>query len=96
MRKNRSLERSLQMFGNNLRTARIRRRITQKDAATRAGMDVKTLRRIERGDPHVSIGKVAFLIFFLGLGTPLKTLAEPDAYLLDIRETPLPKRARRF
>lgn len=95
MRRNRSLEVSLQVFGDNLRTARVRRRITQKDAAERAGIDVKTLRRIERGDPHVGIGKVAVLVFSLGLGAPLGKLAEVDAFLLSIRETPLPKRARR-
>ena len=45
-------------LGAALRTARIRRRLTQAQMAGRTGTGVATIQRMERGDAGVSLGTV--------------------------------------
>jgi transcriptional regulator with XRE-family HTH domain len=54
-------------LGNHVRVARTRRRLTSKDTADRIGVSVPTLRRLERGDPTVSLGTFASALWLLGL-----------------------------
>ncbi|HMG10831.1 MAG TPA: hypothetical protein VK609_20105, partial [Mucilaginibacter sp.] len=46
----------LGLFGENLKLARRRRRLTGLRGAERAGIDRGTLRKVEREDPSVSLG----------------------------------------
>lgn len=56
-----------------------------------------TLIRIEKGDPRVSIGSYAAVLFVLGMIDKLGDLADPgrDAVGLQLEEEQLPKRIRR-
>ena len=45
----------LKQFGENLRLARLRRNITAKLEAERAGISIATLAKIERGESTVSL-----------------------------------------
>ena len=47
-----------QLLGAQIRAARLERRWSQKELASRAGITVPTLRKIERGDLSVAIGTV--------------------------------------
>ena len=74
-----SLQRRLIAMGDNLRLARLRRRLTATQVAERAGITRPTLRAIERGDPSVSFGAYASVLFCLGLESDLDDVARDDA-----------------
>lgn len=56
----------------------------------------QTIARIERGDPRVSMGIYATVIFVLGLTDRLSSLVDAtvDPFVLDLDEERLPKRVR--
>ena len=64
--------------------------------AERAGISRTTLHKIERGDPGVSLGGYATVLFVLGLFDKLAALAEArqDAAGLELDEERLPHRIR--
>jgi transcriptional regulator with XRE-family HTH domain len=90
------VRRTLTKLGDDIRTARIRRRITTTIMAERAFIDRKTLRRVERGDPGVSLGIYAIVLFVLGLIDRLAELADvrTDQVGLQLEEEQLPQRVR--
>lgn len=45
-------------LGRAIRDARLARRLRQKDLSSRVGISVATLKRLERGDPTLAIGRV--------------------------------------
>ena len=73
-----SLEKSLKQLGENIRLARLRRRLSSSLVAERAGMTRPTLRSIERGEPSVSIGAYANVLMSLGLEKDLFQVANND------------------
>ena len=73
-----ALQRRLTDVGENLRLARLRRRFSATLVAERAGITRPTLRAIERGDPSVSFGAYASVLFCLGLEQDLQSLARDD------------------
>lgn len=72
------LETILERLGENIKLARLRRRISASILADRAGMTRMTLRAIEQGKPTVSIGAYANVLFSLGLEQDLLKVAEDD------------------
>lgn len=64
--------------------------------ANRAGITRQTLQRVERGDPTVSLGIYATVLFVLGLIDKLGAVAavEGDTVGLMLEEERLPKRVR--
>jgi transcriptional regulator with XRE-family HTH domain len=64
--------------GENIRLARLRRDITAKQLAERAGISRSTLQAIEKGDAGVSFGAYAKVLFCLGLEGELAQLARDD------------------
>lgn len=90
-------ERSLVHLGSNIRTARIKRRMTLVDMATRMGTSVPTLRRLEQGDGGVSIANLAMAMRALGELKRLEMLIDmgtDDAGLM-MELDRLPQRVRR-
>ena len=73
-----SLQRHLTEVGENLRLARLRRRLSAAQVAERAGISRPTLSALERGDPMVSMGAYASVLFCLGLETDLAALGRDD------------------
>lgn len=69
---------SLQTLGEHLALARLRRKESQKQWASRLGVSVPTLIRLEKGDPTVRIGVYATALWLLGLSGGLAQLAEPS------------------
>lgn len=72
------LDNILKEVGENIRYARLRRKITSAMLAERAGMNRKTLRRVENGDSGVTIGAYASVLFCLGLEKDLLQIAQND------------------
>ena len=68
---------SLQTLGERLAVARLRRKESQRQWASRLGVSVPTLIRLEKGDPSVSMGVYASALWLLGLADGLGDLAEP-------------------
>ena len=80
-----------------MRDARRRRRIATAVMAERASISRTTLYKVERGDPGVSLGSYATVLFVLGMVERLGDLADPrnDAVGLALEEEHLPQRIRR-
>lgn len=64
-------------LGAHIRTARKRRRLRQQDLATRAGITVQTLRRVESGSLGTGLGAYIAALWALGLEDQLTRLANP-------------------
>lgn len=91
-----SVRRSLSKLGQDLSVARRRRRIPMSLMAERAFISSRTLSRVERGDPGVSLGTYATVLFVLGMTDRLAELADPKADRLGLAldEERLPRRVR--
>ena len=81
---------ALKQLGENLAIARVRRKESQRLWATRLGVSVPTLIRMERGDPGVGVGIYATALWLVGRVQALPTLADPQndrgALEIDVRE----------
>lgn len=85
---------ALRVLGENLRKARLRRRIPMDLMARRAMISRTTLTKVEKGDPGVSFGIYATVLFVLGLTSKLATLVDHDELGQILEEENLPKRIR--
>ena len=87
---------SLAKFGRDLATARRKRHLTVAMMVERMGVATNTYRRLEKGDPTVSIAAYAMALFVLGLGDAFGDLADParDDVGLHLDEARLPRRVR--
>lgn len=91
------LTRALRRFGADIKDARRRRRISVSVMAERASISRVTLNKIEKGDPGVSFGSYAMVLFILGLTDRLSDLIDVkhDEVGLELVEQNLPKRIRK-
>jgi transcriptional regulator with XRE-family HTH domain len=88
--------RALRRLGQDIREARLRRRIPTAVVAERASISRTTLVKLEAGDPGVSVGTIATVLFVLGLLDRFGELADlkNDERGLALAEEQLPKRIR--
>jgi len=88
--------RAIRKLGHDIRDARRRRRIPAAILAERASISRTTLHKVEQGDPGVSLGIYATVLFALGMIDRLADVADPihDAVGLELEEEHLPKRIR--
>lgn len=89
-----SARRALEALGANIKTARLKRRISVQGFAQRIGVSASTVARLEKGDGGVSIGTLAMACLVLGeverVSTFLDAGTDDTGLLLD-RES-LPRR----
>ena len=82
--------RALQELGANLAIARVRRKESLRQWSKRIGVSVRTLQRLEDGDPGVGMGVYAAALWLMGRADALPALADPSldrsALELDVRE----------
>ena len=90
------VNRVLRELGDDIRKARLRRRLPMSIVAERASISRITLTKIERGDGGVALGNYAMALYALGLLDPLRELAAPtnDPVGLALEEERLPRRVR--
>lgn len=69
---------AIQKLGADLAVARLRRRESLRVWAQRLGVTVPTLRRLEGGDPTVSIGILATALWLISRDGELGQLAAPE------------------
>jgi transcriptional regulator with XRE-family HTH domain len=91
------VKRALTKLGKDIRTARLLRRIPSTLMAERAMITRTTLNKVEKGDPSVSMGIYATVLFLLGFSEKLGMLADlqDDEIGLQQIENSLPKQVRR-
>jgi transcriptional regulator with XRE-family HTH domain len=88
--------RALRKLGHDIRDARRRRRIPVAILAERASISRTTLSKVEKGDPGVSGGTYATVLFTLGMADRLADVADPrhDTIGRELEEEHLPQRIR--
>lgn len=72
------LTKILAELGENIKLARLRRKLTAEQVAERAGISRSTLWQVEKGLPSVSMGTYAQILFVLGLENDLLELGKDD------------------
>jgi transcriptional regulator with XRE-family HTH domain len=69
----------LKELGNNIKLARLRRKLSTEQVAERANISRPTLLAVEKGSPTTSIGSYIQVLFVLGLAEDLLKVASDDA-----------------
>jgi len=72
------IQQILDEFGENIRLARLRRKLSTAQVAERAGMGRSTLVKIEQGHPGVGIGQYINVLKVLGLEKDFLLRAKDD------------------
>lgn len=72
------IERILSEMGENIKLARLRRKLSAEQISERANISLPTLWAIEKGAPTVSIGSYILVLQVLGLEKDFLCLAEDD------------------
>lgn len=81
-----SAEDLLARFGARLRAARLRRQLTARQVAERAGMSPMTLRSLERGGSGVTMGAYLAVMQVLGVERDIDLLAAADPVGRDLQD----------
>ncbi len=74
----RQQEEILSRLGEQIKLARLRRKISLRSMAERAGIAVSTLSNIESGSPSVALGNYLLVLSVLGLDSDLLLVASQD------------------
>ncbi len=73
-----SLGRLLRVLGQNIKRARLRRKLSAQQVAERAGITRVTLRRVEGGNSNVAIGSYLKVLHVLGLHGDIEMIGRED------------------
>ena len=84
----------LSQLGENIRLACKRRRYTQTLISERTGLSRNTIRKIEQGDPSVSIGHYLAVLAVLGLSADLAAVARDDELGRKLQDIELLRKAK--
>jgi len=71
------VEKAIEHLGRNLKTARLRRRMTIAEAAARLGTGVRAIMMAERGSPSTSMATYVGLLWLYNLLDQLDDVANP-------------------
>jgi transcriptional regulator with XRE-family HTH domain len=71
-------EKTLMVFGENIKLARLRRHLSSEQVAERAGISRSTLIKVEKGDEGVALGYYFRVLAVLGLDKDLLLVAKDD------------------
>jgi transcriptional regulator with XRE-family HTH domain len=82
-------------MGENLRLARLRRRLSAEQVAERAGVSRSTLHLMENGSGGTSLGKLLQVLVVLGLESDLTRLASDDVLGRKLEDARLTETRRR-
>ena len=89
------MAKTLAMMGEQIRLARLRRKISVDTVTNRAGISRSTVWKIEKGDPSVSIGAYTRVLNAIGMMDDLLLIARDDEYGRLLQDAELDKRKRK-
>ena len=89
-----STSRILKDFGDNIRLARLRRKLSAEQVAERANISRSTLWYVENGSPRVAMGIYAQVLFVVGLEKDLLKVAADDAFGRKLQDAELTVKER--
>ena len=90
----RKLEQKMQVVGEQIRLARLRRNLSIAQIAERATCSPLTVSRIEKGVPTVAIGIYLRVLYALQLDDDILSLAKDDELGRALQDMNLPQRKR--
>ncbi|MEF2712285.1 MAG: helix-turn-helix transcriptional regulator [Bacteroides uniformis] len=90
----RKLEQKMQIVGEQIRLARLRRNLSVVQVAERATCSPLTVSRIEKGAPTVAIGIYLRVLYALQLDDDILSLAKDDELGRALQDMNLPPRKR--
>ena len=90
-----TLKKILRSVGENIKLARLRRKITTTMLAEHADISRVTLRRVENGESGVAIGVYASVLFCLGLEKDLLLLGDNDTLGRRLQDAELTRTKKR-
>jgi len=73
-----AVEDTLNRLGSNIRTARLRRKLSREELAERVGISRYVLADIEKGKPTTAIAAYLGALWVLGLIQDMREVADPD------------------
>jgi len=76
----------MQKLGRDISIARKRRRMSLSEMAERMMVNIKTVQRLEKGDPSVGIGIVATALWVLGMHRRIGDLVAPESDQIGLQE----------
>lgn len=79
----------LQAVGENIKLARLRRKLTMDQVSERAGISRPTLSSLEKGSPSISLGIILQVLLVLGLEKDVLLLADDDVLGRKIQDADL-------
>lgn len=88
-------QRLLARLGENLKLARLRRRLSAEQVAERAGISRSTLHLIESGSVGTSLGKLMAVLVVLGMESDLASVAADDLLGRKLEDARLTETRRR-
>jgi transcriptional regulator with XRE-family HTH domain len=88
------LTKILEEMGENIKLARLRRKLTTEQVSERAGISRSTLWQVEKGLPSVSLGTYAQVLFVVGLEKDLQLIAKDDVLGRKLQDAELSIRKR--
>ena len=90
----RKLEQKMQIVGEQIKLARLRRNLSMAQIAERATCSPLTVARVEKGSPSVAIGIYARILYALQLEDDLLHLADEDELGRRLQDLSLTQRRR--
>ena len=84
----------LQAVGENIKLARLRRKLTMDQVSERAGISRPTLSSLEKGSPSISLGIILQILLVLGLEKDILLLAHDDTLGRKIQDADLTVKER--
>lgn len=87
-------KKTLEMFGENIKLARLRRKLSMEQIAERAGISRSTLVKIEKGDDSVSMGSYFQVLFVMRLDKDFLNVAKDDVLGRKIQDAGLVTKQR--
>ena len=84
----------LQAVGENIKLARLRRKLTMDQVSERAGISRPTLSSLEKGSPSISLGIILQVLLVLGLEKDILLLADDDVLGRKIQDAELTVKER--
>lgn len=88
------LNKILKRLGENIKLARLRRKLSAQQVSERANISRPTLIAIEKGSPSVSLGSYLMVLFVLGLENDVLKIAEDDDLGRKLQDAKLITKAR--